>query len=158
MKKIMKIIPICIMITCFLIASSGVTSHAASNWTVYDKKYKVRWDNPHTGNGRYHVHVYKDGKEIGSERCGGGKSHKDELNNVDKKIKNKVRSDRKYKAGADKNAKLDKAASKIRQQGLTKAGKIGIAIGLVVAATGTFFFPGDDIAAWGNLIRAIAFA
>lgn len=58
MKKLKMIIPICIMITCFLINSNGITADAES-WSDYGQGYRVRWDNPHVGNGRYHVHVYK---------------------------------------------------------------------------------------------------
>lgn len=157
-KKVNKIFTICIMLTCFLINSNGLTAYAANNYSDYGKGYRVRWDNPHTGEGRYHAHVIKNGKEIGSERCGGGKSHKDEFYNVDKKIKDKVRADKKYKDRAGKNRKLDKAANEIRRKKLTKAGKIALAITLVTAATGTLFFPADDVAAWTNLIRTIAFA
>lgn len=158
MNKIRRILPICIMITCFLIHSSGITADAASNWTDLGQGYKVRWDNPHVGDGRYHAHVYKKGAQIGSERCGGGASHKDQFRNVDKKIRDQVRSHKKYKQGAEKNRQLDKAAKEIRRRNLNKAGKIGLAIALVVGATGTFFFPGDDIAAWSNLIRTIVYA
>lgn len=34
-------------------------------------------------------------------------------------------------------------------------GDVVIAIGIVIACTATFFFQGDDIAAWINLLRAL---
>lgn len=158
-KSIKKLFVMLMAFMCFF--SLCMPTYAASNWTDLGAGYRARWDPPHTGSdtGRYHVHVYEGNQEIGAGRCGGGKSHGDELNKVPRKVKDKVKGDKNWKKGGEKNKDLDKAAKKINSEGLlSKAGGIAIAIALVVGATATFFFPGDDVAAWANLLRAIAMA
>lgn len=74
-----------------------------------------------------------------------------------KKIIDKVKAHKDYKNAQEKQKKLDKAAKEIKDKkvNMSKTTDIIIAIAIVVAATATFFFPGDDVAAWGLLLRAI---
>lgn len=55
--------------------------------------------------------------------------------------------------------KLNDAKKEIKKKKLKIDWKhiadVVIAIGIVVVATGTFFFQGDDMAAWINFLRAI---
>jgi hypothetical protein len=71
-------------------------------------------------------------------------------------VKKKIESHPKYKEAQNKQKKLNVATHKIKSKklDLRKSVDFWIAVAIVVAATGTFFFPGDDFAAWGNLLRA----
>lgn len=79
------------------------------------------------------------------------------MSRVPNKTKAKIKSHAKWKKGVKEQAKLDKATAQIKSRGLNlnKTGDIIIAIAIVAAATLTWFFPGDDIASWGNLLRVI---
>lgn len=142
---------------------------AAENPFIVDN-YKVRLDRPTSGSGdsnnQWHIHVYegKNAKMIPSNEVGcenvkdQSESHGKDLSKVPKKTRDKIRNHETYKKGQKEQAKLDKAMGEIKDKDLdlSKAVDIIIAIGIVVAATATWFFPGDDIAAWGNFLRAIA--
>lgn len=122
-------------------------------------KWKVRIDFPTDANPKYHGHVYNPkGKQVGVENLDGSKSHGDSWADVPSKVKKKIKEHKEYKKYKEKQEKLDKAAKQIKSKklNLKKTADIIIAIGIVVAATATWFFPGDDVAAWGNLLRALA--
>jgi anti-sigma28 factor (negative regulator of flagellin synthesis) len=126
--------------------------------------WKFRVDPPHTGSdtGKYHVHVNYGNKEVGSEAVDGSKSHGDNMNNVPNSVKKKVKNHPEYKKGQEKQKKLDAAKSQIKSRNLKidwwHIADVIIAIGIVIAATATFFFPGDDVGAWINFLRAIGAA
>jgi hypothetical protein len=130
---------------------------AASPWFDAGNGYKWRLDTPHgKANPKYHVHVNKGNKEVGSQNVDGTRSHGKTLNAVPKSVKKKIESHPKYKEAQNKQKKLNVATHKIKSKklDLRKSVDFWIAVAIVVAATGTFFFPGDDFAAWGNLLRA----
>ncbi len=79
------------------------------------------------------------------------------MNNVPSSIKDKVKNHPEYAKGKKKQQQLNDAKNQIKQKKLnmSKTADILIAIGIVVVATLTWFFPGDDLVAWTNLIRAI---
>lgn len=121
-------------------------------------KWKVRIDFPTSANPKYHVHVYDPkGNQVGVENLDGTPSHGQTLSKVPNKVKTKIKEHPEYKKYKKKQEKLNEAAKKIKAKKLNlwKTADIIIAIGIVVAATATFFFPGDDIAAWGNFLRAL---
>ncbi|WP_313891094.1 hypothetical protein [Psychrobacillus sp.] len=109
---------------------------------------------------QYHVHVTN--KKLGidaAEGVNGEPSHKKTLagSGVPKKIIDKVKEHKDFKNAEKKQKKLDDAAAEIKAKklDLNKTEDIIIAIAVVVAATATFFFPGDDVLAWGALLRAV---
>jgi hypothetical protein len=130
---------------------------AASQWSDAGNGYKWRIDTPHgKANPKYHVHVNKGNKEVGSQNVDGTKSHGKTLNAVPKSVKKKIESHPKYKEAQNKQKKLNAATHKIKSKklNLRKSVDFWVAVAIVVAATGTLFFPGDDFAAWANLLRA----
>lgn len=141
---------------------SHVKAAHSGQWIDLGKGWRFRVDPPHTdgSSGKWHVHAEntRTGQK-GSEAVDGSASHGDHMNNVDKKVKDKIKNHPEYKKGKDKQKKLNNAVSQIKAKKLKIDWKhvsdVLIAISLVIAATGTFFFQGDDVAAWINLLRAI---
>lgn len=142
--------------------SSNNASASAGSKTFYVEqggKWKARIDIPTESNPKYHTHVYDSkGKQVGVQNMDGSKSHGTTWKNVPKKVQEKIKDHPEYKKAKKKSDKLDKAAKQIKSKNLNlkKKADIILAIGIVIAATATFFFPGDDVAAWGNLLRALA--
>lgn len=156
MKKIIAIV----LIFC-IVASTSSICLAVGQWQDLGGGYKFRVDGPHTGTdtGKYHVHVNKGNNEIGSEGVDGSKSHGDNMNNVPNSVKKKIKEHPEYKRAQKKQEELEKAKKEIKEKNLKidwwHIGDVILAIAIVVAATATFFFPGDDVGAWINLLRAI---
>lgn len=161
-KKLFTVIlMICCIVTVGTLTKSQTVSAAKSGeWQDLGKGWKFRVDPPHVdkSNANWHVHV-TNGKKSGSEAVNGEKSHDDHMDDIDKKVKEKIKNHPEYKKGQKKQKDLDKATSQIKKKGLKidwkHVGDVIIAIGIVVACTATFFFQGDDIAAWINLLRAL---
>jgi len=159
----MKRIIVTLMLVVFVLTSLSSVCFAASSgqWQDLGGGYKFRVDPPHTGTdtGKYHVHVNKGNQEIGSEGVDGSASHGDNMNNVPNSVKEKVKKHPEYEKGKKKQEKLNQAKSEIQSKGLQidwwHVGDVILAIAIVVAATATFFFPGDDVGAWINFLRAI---
>lgn len=155
----------CFSIICFILVSSLVGTDmkvmAKSTWIDVGGGWEFRVDGPHVdGCTKYHVHARnkQEGKE-GSECVDGTSSHGDHLNDVPKKVRNKIRDNNEYQKAKKKQKKLNDAKKEIKKKKLKIDWKhiadVVIAIGIVVVATGTFFFQGDDMAAWINFLRAI---
>ena len=81
------------------------------------------------------------------------------MNKIPNKIKKKIKEHDEYKKGQEEQKKLEEAEAKIKKQNLKidwkHIGDVTLAIVIVIVCTGTFFFQGDDIVAWMNLLRAM---
>jgi hypothetical protein len=134
-------------------------SLAGGLWHDLGGGWKFRVDRPHTGpdTSKYHVHVNNGNDEVGSECVDGSASHGDNMNNVPKSIKEKIKSHPEYAKGQKKQADLEKAKAEIKDKRLDmdNTADVVIAIGIVIACTATAFFPADDIVAWANFLRVI---
>lgn len=156
MKKILSIILMLVFVF-----NLSCMCFAAGEWQDLGKGYKFRVDEPHTGpdTGKYHVHVNEGNVEIGSEGVDGSESHGDHMNNVPNSIKKKIKNHPEYQKGKKKQKNLDKAKKEIQDKNLKidwlHIGDVLLAIGIVIVCTATFFFPGDDVGAWMNFLRAI---
>lgn len=134
----------------------------SGQWQDLGGGWRFRVDPPHNdnANAKWHVHVEntKDGTK-GSEGVDGSASHGDHMNKIPNKVKDKVKKHPEYEKGKKKQKELNKATKEIKDRGLKidwrHVGDVIIAIGIVVVCTATFFFQGDDIAAWMNLLRAL---
>lgn len=165
MKKVKrKSIIVTLLLICMVINTIGssVTANAANSgkWIDLGQGWEFRVDPPHNdnANAKYHVHVRNKQKGIeGSEGVDGSASHGDHMNKVPNSVKKKIKDHEEYKKGKEKQKKLDKAVQEVKSKklDLSKAADVVIAIGIVVACTATFFFPGDDVAAWANLLRTL---
>ena len=164
MKKILSILLIvCCIVTVGMSSNvSNVSAATSGSWNDLGGGWRFRVDPPHTenSNGKWHVHVENTRTGVsGSEGVDGSASHGDHMNNIPNKVKEKVKNHPEYKKGKDKQKKLDKAVEEIKQKDLkidwAHIGDVILAIGIVVGATATFFFQGDDVAAWMNLLRAV---
>jgi len=159
MKKILSIIMSTMMI--LLMITNSVFAASSGKWIDLGQGWKFRVDPPHTGSdtGKYHVHVNYKNKEVGSEGVDGSKSHNDNMKNVPNSIKKQIKNHPEYKKAQQKQKKLEAAKKQIKAKKLkidwAHIADVIIAIGIVVATTATFFFPGDDVAAWINFFRAI---
>lgn len=166
-KVLSRLFVLLMVVVMFSFSFSGSmmeTVQASGQWIDLGGGWKFRVDGPHTGTdtGKYHVHVEgrKGNKTVkGSEGVDGSKSHGDHMNDIPDSVKEKVKKHPKYKDGQKKQKDLDQAKKQIKSRNLKidwqHVGDVIIAIGIVVACTATFFFQGDDIAAWMNLLRAI---
>jgi hypothetical protein len=123
-----------------LIASPS-NSSAASSWVDLGSGYKARLDSPHgTANPKYHVHVYKNGKQVGAENMDGTKSHGTTLGNVPNTIKKKLKSTTAYKNHKKKHDKLQDQKSKAKKiNWLNPWDSITLIVAVAVAAGMTFY-------------------
>ncbi|WXR62877.1 hypothetical protein WG909_06615 [Peptostreptococcaceae bacterium AGR-M142] len=157
-----------LILTLIFMLSIPSLAFAAEDVFTIDN-HKVRVDSPRSGcggkNNQWHVHVYGKNKsmnksnEIGCENViDQSDSHGKDLSDVPRKTREKIRNHKKYKDAKKKQQQLNKAMKKIKRKklNLRKTTDIIIAAGIVAAATFTWFFPGDDVAAWGNFLRALA--
>lgn len=165
MKKIIKrISALCLIMTVLvsLFSNTNIANAASSGqWHDLGGNWRFRVDGPHVDNcGQWHVHVEntKTGKK-GSEGVNGDASHKDNMNNIPEKVKDKIKKHPEYGKAKKKQEDLDKAKKEIKSRNLRidwmHIADVIIAIGIVIACTATIFFPGDDIGAWMNLLRAM---
>ncbi|EUJ41180.1 hypothetical protein PWEIH_00890 [Listeria weihenstephanensis FSL R9-0317] len=108
MKKFNKII--CVLAAVILLFSFGNVAEAASSATVdLGDGYKARIDRPHdTKTGKWHGHVYKGNKQIGSENVDGTKHDGKTFKDVPKKKLSKLKDSKKWKEAKSKNDKLVK--------------------------------------------------
>lgn len=164
-RKIVFILLI-VLTVIYTVPNVKITANAANAGKSIDigNGWKFRVDPPHTsgGNAKWHVHVKGkvNGKTVtGSEGVDGSASHGDHMNKIPNGVKKKIKNNPKYKEGQKKQKQLEKATNQIKAKKLKldwkHIGDVTIAIGIVVACTATFFFQGDDIAAWLNLFRAL---
>ncbi len=129
------------------------------SWIDLGKGYRMRLDTPeHNGNPKYHVHVYKGNKEIASENADGSVSHGKTLDDIsDKKVKEKVKSNKKWKDFKKKQSKLSKATrqvkSKYTKSQLKKTYYITLAKALVIGIIGFALF--TSMGAWGGFFALI---
>lgn len=164
-KRRTKII---IVIVCFCLSIglfSNYTCVEAANpgkWVDLGQGWRFRVDGPHASikDGKWHVHVENTRTgTTGAEGVDGSESHGDHMNKIPNKIKKKIKDHDEYKKGQREQKKLDKAANEIKKQDLVidwaHIGDVITAIGIVIVCTATFFFQGDDFAAWINLLRAL---
>lgn len=143
-----------------------ITPQASGQWqTLSPKEWRMRVDDPDSGAGKVHVHVENTRTgQTAVENVDGTESHGQTMTSkgIPKSVQNQVKDNEKYKKGIEKQKKLDDAKAKIKSKNLKidwwHVWDVIIAIGIVVAATATFFFPGDDVAAWINFFRAIGVA
>lgn len=165
MKK-RNFITFLLIICCFcaigLNHSDKILAAPSGQWQDLGGGWRFRVDPPHTenSNAKWHVHVENTKTGVkGSEGVDGTASHGDHMNNIPKKVKDKIKNHPEYKKGKDKQKKLNEATKQIKQKGLKidwkHVGDVVLAIGIVIGCTATFFFQGDDIAAWMNLLRAL---
>lgn len=166
MEKVIKKI-ICILLICsvFIVNfNNSIIAYAqvSGQWQNLGAGWRFRVDGPHNdyANAKWHVHVENTRTGVkGSEGVDGTASHKDNMNKIPKKIKDKIKKHPEYKRGKEKQKKLKKAVSEIKKKKLKidwgHVGDVVVAIGIVIACTATVFFQGDDIAAWINLLRAL---
>ena len=111
----------------------GETHKINKTWSV---------DKPSAGDAKPHVHVYKNGKQVGAECVDGTSSHGKTLKKVPKKVKDKVRSSKDYKKGKSDLKKMKKAKAEINKKhlNLKKRKDLIIAAGIFVAIVGVAFF------------------
>ena len=138
----------------------SVMVFAGGEWyPLSPKGWRFRIDPPNAGYDQqeYHVHVEYKGKEVGTESVTGKTSHGRTLKDVDNKIKKQIKDHKKYKDAKKKQKELEDAKKKIKAKKLNlwKPVDIIIAIGIIIFCTATWFFPGDDVFAWGNFLRAL---
>ncbi len=107
-----------------------------------DKIWSYRVDRPSARDAKPHVHVSKNGKEVGAENVDGTSSHGKNLNKVPKKVREKVRNSKDYKKGKSDLKKMQKAKYEIKRRGLNlrNAKDLIIAAGIFVAIVGVAFF------------------
>lgn len=126
------------------------------------KGWRYRIDKGNSrGNENPHVHVYgPNGKEY-VDGLGSSNSHKSKpkISEVPSKVRKKLEQQKDYKEAKKEAAEIRALKSKLKAKKLNfaKAADRAIAIGLVIAAGLSWFFPGDDAAAWTNLARAWGF-
>jgi hypothetical protein len=161
-KTLIITLMICCLFTVGLTQSQTVEAASSGVWQDLGGGWRFRVDGPHNDKANANWHVHAENKKLGkdgSEAVNGKKSHNDHLNDVPNKVKKKIKNHPEYKKGQKKQKDLDKAVSKIKDKGLKidwrHIGHVVIAIAIVVACTATFFFQGDDIAAWMNLLRTL---
>lgn len=138
-------------------------SSAASNKQIpgCPKGWRYRVDLGNSrGNNNPHVHVYGPNGQEYVDGLGSTNSHKSlpNVSSAPRKVRKKLEEQRDYRDAKRKAAQIRTLKSKIRSKHLNfrKWGDRAIAIGLVIASGLTWFFPGDDAAAWLNLARAWA--
>jgi len=164
----MKSIKIILVLTLLILGISGFgmsnTASAASsvNSKNCNKDINHSWcyrvDNPHFNGDVYHVHIYKKSVHYYCIRL-------DNLSECDKKknkvhkyeslptyVQDKVMNDSKVKEHVKKyNKNAQGWANKIPKWALVSAAAVLVALSAI-----TVFFPGDDVFAWGVLLRALA--
>ena len=139
--------------------SISESKQRSNSWVDLGKGYRMRLDTPeHNGNPKYHVHVYKGNKEVASENADGTPSHGKTLNDIpDKKLRDKVKSNKKWKDFKKKQEKLSKATrqvkSKYTRSQLRKTYYITLAKALVIGILGFALF--SSMGAWGGFFAII---
>lgn len=117
-----------------------------NTWIDLGKGYKMRLDTPEsTGNPKYHVHVYHNDNEIASENADGTKSHKKSIDDIpSKKIREKIKSNSKWKDFKKKQSKLSKAVTQVKgkytKAQLKKSQYVKLAKALVIGTLGFALF------------------
>lgn len=121
---------------------SVVATYGYGETHKINKTWSYRVDKPSAGDAKPHVHVYKNGKQVGAECVDGTSSHGKTLKKVPKKVKDKVRSSKDYKKGKSDLKKMKKAKAEINKKhlNLKKAKDLIIAAGIFVAIVGVAFF------------------
>ena len=124
----------------------NLDSARGNQWIDLGAGYRFRIDTPETnGNPNYHVHVYKNNKPVASQNVDGTKSHGSTLNDIgSSSIKKKIESHSKYKDAQNKQKKLKKGKTEVKQKytkaQLKKETYMIIAKGIMIAAMGFALF------------------
>lgn len=98
--------------------NSGISTYGYGETHRIDKIWSYRVDKPSGGDAKPHVHVYKNGKQVGIENVDGTSSHGSSLKKVTKKVKNTIRSSKDYKKGKNDLKKMKKAKAEIKKKHL----------------------------------------
>lgn len=118
----------------------------ANQWIDVGSGYRFRIDTPESnGNPNYHVHVYKNGKQVASQNVDGTKSHGSTLNDIgSSKIKKKIESNSKYKDAQKKQNKLKKGKTEVKKKytksQLKQQKYVTISRGIMISAMGFAIF------------------
>lgn len=123
MKRIRKIL-ICILIICSVYIVNVVNpilvyAEVSGQWYDLGGGWRFRVDGPHNdnANAKWHVHVENTRTGVkGSEGVDGTASHKDHMNKIPKKVKEKIKKHPEYKRGKEKQKKLKKAVGQIKKK------------------------------------------
>lgn len=107
----MKRIMFTFVVVVLTLSLSSVMCLASRQYFDIGGGYSFAVDGPHTGvdTGKYHVHVKYKNSEIGSEGVDGSMSHKDHMNKVPKKEKEKIKNHPEYKKRPEKARKIEKS-------------------------------------------------
>ena len=122
--------------------NNGIMPRGYGEIHKINKTWSYRVDKPTAGDAKPHVHVYKNGKQVGVENVDGTSSHGKTLKKVPKNIKEKVRNSKDYKKGKSDLKKMKQAKSEIKRKhlNLKNAKDLLIAAGIFVAIVGVAFF------------------
>ncbi|WP_242267294.1 hypothetical protein [Bacillus cereus group sp. BfR-BA-01518] len=153
MKKItVLLLSFCVLFTGLLVNPSN--SSAASTWVDLGGGYKARLDGVHgTANPKYHVHVQKNGKDIGAENMDGTKSHGMTLKNVPEKVKKKLKAHPEYKKHKKKHDNLESQKQKAKKINWTNPVQVSMALTQVAIAAGIAFGT-FTIGVWKKIVMA----
>lgn len=123
-----------------------------------DKSWCYRLDGPHYNGDVYHVHIYKKSthyycfKLSDLSECDSHKNKVHKMKDLPSGVSEKIMKDKSVQDRAKQyNKSAQSWADKIPKWALVSAASV-----LVALATITVFFPGDDVFAWGVLLRALA--
>ncbi len=159
MKKkltvLMLIMSLMVMSVTPTFAGQNIPLPGHKGWT-----YRIDKGNS-SGNSNTHVHLDGPKGQEYVDGFGGKNSHKNKpgLDEAPSKQRKALKKQKKYK-DAEEAAEAEQAAVKELKKSdfdWAKAADRAAAIALIAAAGATWFFPGDDAAAWANAARAWAF-
>ncbi|APJ13077.1 hypothetical protein [Bacillus safensis] len=155
MKKVLIALLVGVMFISLLpmqsVLGAGKTYNVGGGWS-----YRV--DTPDNAKPYHHIHFMKKGKKVYCLRldtmgpCDKKNNSYKNFDSLPKKVKQHV-SNNKYVQGLIKkeNPQTKSWISKIPKWALVSVGALAVFL-----ATATFFFPGDDVAAWAFFLRAMA--
>ncbi|MGD6956457.1 hypothetical protein ACQCWA_00320 [Rossellomorea aquimaris] len=151
-KLLLSVLSFTVLLTGLILSPSN--SSAGSQWVDLGKGYKARLDGPHgTANPKYHVHVQKNGKDIGAENMDGTKSHGMTLKNVPSSVVKELKGTSEYKKHKKKHDNLENSKAKAKKiNWLNPLDSITIIMGVAVAAG--IAFKAWSIATWKKFIFA----
>ena len=123
-------------------SQGAVATYGYGETHKINKTWSYRVDKPSAGDAKPHVHVYKNGKQVGAECVDGTSSHGKTLKKVPKKVKDKVRNSKDYKKGKSDLKKMKKAKAEINKKhiNLKNSKYLIISAGIFVDIVGVAFF------------------
>lgn len=146
-----------------LMLMSVTPTFAAKNKPLPGHKgWSYRVDKGKTGgNENTHVHLKGPKSQEYVDGFGGKNSHKKlpRLKDAPNKVRKTLEKQKDYKDAEEAAEAEQDAIKELKRNDFDwgKAADRAAAIALIVAAGATWFFPGDDAAAWANAARAFAF-